>query len=183
LNKAKFSNFLILLSNRVSWSATSSKSKFYNSLWSTFSAPDRNRLLTFHVPFFTFLFQIRSSSVIPSFRGSFEKFAYVYFYLAGGLGCHKTLNLKGQDFWSGFTPLYDLLSPKLPEHRLLLVWFWIVLLGGLQPSSRVPHTLCGRPLWSGPSDPLALSAQWPMLPKGLDTWTLALVTHLNRTHC
>jgi hypothetical protein len=31
----------------------------------------------FHVPIFIFLFQIHSSSVIPSFRGSLEKFVTV----------------------------------------------------------------------------------------------------------
>jgi len=159
------------------------KSKFHNSLWSTISAPDPNRLLTFHTPIFILLFQTQSSSVIPPFQASFEKFVTVYFYLARGLAHHKTLNLKGQDFWSGFTPLYDLLSSQLPERHLPLVWFWSVLLpGGLQPSSRVPPTLSDRPLWSGPSDPLALSARWTMLPKGLVTSTVAWVTHLNRTH-
>ena len=71
----------------------------------------------------------------PSFWGSFEKFVTVYFYLAWGLACCKTLKLKGQNFWSGFTPLYDLLLPQLPEYRLPLVWFWsVLLLGGMQPS-------------------------------------------------
>jgi len=37
----------------------------------------------------------------------FKKFVTVYFYLAGGLAHRKTLDLKGQDFPSGFTPLYD----------------------------------------------------------------------------
>ena len=37
--------------------------------------------LTFHVLIFIFLFQIHSSSVIPSFRGSFEKFVSIYFLL------------------------------------------------------------------------------------------------------
>jgi len=50
-----------------------------------------------------------------------EKSVNVHFYLAGGLAHQKTLNLKGQDFSSGFTPLYDLLSPQLPEHHLPLV--------------------------------------------------------------
>jgi len=102
----------------------------------------KKRLLTFHAPIFLFLFQTHSPSVIPPFWASFKKFVTVYFYLAGGLAHHKTLNLKGQDFWSDFTPLYDLLSPQLPECHLPLVWFWSVLLpGGLQPSSRVPPTL------------------------------------------
>ena len=71
----------------------------------------------------------------PSFQGSFEKFVTMCFYLAWGLAHCKTLNLMGQDFWSGFTPLYDLLSPQLPEHCLPLVWFCsVLLLGGLQPS-------------------------------------------------
>jgi len=60
---------------------TTSKSKLESSLWGTFGAPNQNRLLTFDVAIFMFLFQIHSSSLIPSFRGSFEKLLTVYFYI------------------------------------------------------------------------------------------------------
>ena len=54
-----------------------------------------------------------------------------------------------------------MLSPKLPDCHLPLVWFWsVLLLGGLQPSSKVPPTLSKRPLGLCPSDPLALPARW-----------------------
>ena len=44
-----------------------------------------------------------------------------FFYVDGGLAHCKTFKLKGLDFWSGFTPLYDLLSPQFPECHL--PWF------------------------------------------------------------
>jgi len=66
------------------------------------------------------------------------------------------------------------LSPQLPERHLTLIWFWSVLLGGLQPSSKVPPALSDRPLWLGPSDPLAILLGDPCCRRG---WLLTHITH------
>jgi len=161
-----------------------SKSKFDNSLWSTSSAPDQNRFLTFYVPIFIFLFHVYSLLVIPSLRKSFKKFVTVYFYLAGG-GVSPSQNLQpeGPGF---FIRVYSLIRLAFTTASWASCTLGLILEcppGRVAPSSRVLPTLSDRTLWSGPSDPLALSARRLMLPKRLVTSTLAGVTHLNRIQC
>jgi len=124
--------FCILLPNRSSWSATTSKSNSNSSLWSTFSAPDQNKLLTFHVPIFPHPCFI---IIYLLLRLHWEICNHGFFYLDGGLACHKTFNLKGQIFNHGLLPYMTCFHHNFQFH-LLLVWFWSVfLLEGLQPSS------------------------------------------------
>ena len=125
---------------RMRWFLAVLRSFFHSSLLCTFSChPSLPTILPSSLTSSCRLFHglplNRFVPKFPSFWGSFKKLITVYFYLAWGLAHCKTLNLMGQNFWSGFTPLYDLLLPQLPEHHLPLVWFWsVLLLGGLQPS-------------------------------------------------
>jgi len=110
---------------RTWWFLAVLRSFFYSCLLCTFSChPSPPTILPSSLTSSCHLFlglPLNLVTNFPSFWGSFEKFVTIYFYLAWGLTHCKTLNLKGQDFWSGFTPLYDLLLPQLPEHRLPLV--------------------------------------------------------------